>query len=256
MEKLMDSKKKFRVTRMRVCEVSLAANPKNQFPFLVIKDKGGYMDKFIKLIAALAAKSSDIPEALKEDLKKVDTTSLNEADVIEALKEIGITIEANNIPDDSIVVKKDEVVDRTKFDVVEKDSWIPKPKDMFANLPQEIKDRLLANEADIAAFKKDKLNTALSKTMGEEIAKDVLDVALKMEEKDLSIFTKIISGLQQVIKDLGGPIGKKLLDDDGDVTRSVFDKEVAAIAKEMNIDEVAASVEWAKRNPERASKLK
>jgi hypothetical protein len=247
-----------RIKRIRVHEVSLASFPKNDFPFITIKEGGKHMSAIFKLIASLSQKSDKIPEAMKEELK-VGASDITVKDFLEAMTEAGIKpIELfAAFPGKKLIDEKDfvdktkfDVVDKAKFDVVEKGTWDlkkvePKPPD------PEMKKQLDTQAIEIAALKKDKAMATLKEKLGEAIAVGLVDATPKLSEVESKFIVDTIEGLQKAVKDLGVKLGE--LGQPDMATKDKREATIKKIAEEKKINITDATIEWAKANPSLAA---
>ncbi len=249
-----DSKKSRIITKMRIHEVSLAANPMNEFPYLTIKEGGKLMPTAVeKLVATLALKSEGFPEVVKEHLKPLAIEKLTLKDILEAMKELGFT-ENSFIPEGSVIIKKDEVVNRDTHDVVPKGTWEAKKEDKYANLSPEVKKEMEEQAKTIKELKMKNLMSDLAAVVGQEIAKELTPFWTNISEKEQNFILSTIKGLQKLVKDLGGAQGSQE-EKDAIFTKAQMDKEVKEIAKNEKLSETDALILWAERNPEKQAKL-
>jgi hypothetical protein len=249
------TKKNYRITKMRVHEVSLAAFPKNNLEFILKKEGGIGMPSAIgKLLAFLAVKSADVAEIVKEELKKDAPKEITAKDLMEAAKELGIKMEVE-VPEGSIIAKKEDVIDRTKFDVVEKGSWLPNESDPYKGLTPAMKERVIALEKETAILKEKDVQNTLAASVGMELAKEMTKFYMTLSEKDQSFLVATISGLQTAVKELGAARGVKTSDNPNAITQSQMEAEAQKIAKDENIPVSDAMIKWAERNPEKAANL-
>jgi len=250
--------------KLRVHEVSLAANPKNRQRFILVKDKGGIMNKLANFLALIASKA-DVSEVIKEELKDTDT-KLNKTDIIACLKDLGISFEAKDFmaEGESVVktaeveiVKKDsdmKVVDTTKFDVLAKDSYTLKEEHKYANLDPEIRKDIEDSKKTILQLRKDRFVNDVVQKIGKEHAEKFEVLFDSIESDALDSILNVVVSLQETIKDLGKKVGSVELDGLNE-NEATITREVEKLAKDQKISVSDAWVEYAKANPEKMKSL-
>jgi hypothetical protein len=243
------------IKKMRIHEVSLAAQPMNQFPYLTIKEGGKLMPTAVyKLVASLALKSQEISEAVKEELKAIAAKDITFKDFLEAMRDLGFK-EDSFIPDGMALIKKDEVVNRETHDIVPKGTWTAKEKDKYAELSPDVRKEIEDQKKEIESLKETNLKKDLSVQVGEEVAKELTPFFSKITKEQGQFIVSTITGLQKAVKELGGKKGLDTSEKEAVVTKEQMDKEVKEIAEKEKISETDAMVLWAERNPEKAAKL-
>ncbi len=239
-----------KIKRIRVQEVSLAANPKTGKKFVVIKDSlqgGPIMDKILKLMAFLTTKSDDIPEVVKEELKDIQK-DVSTADVLEVFKDFFTSY--------IVEQKKDNLrlVDTGKFDVVEKDTWQPKVNDKKElNLPEEVKKELEDNRNRIKELRLDGFKKTLDAKVGASLIPSFEVLFDKVDDTAITNILDVVKFQQDIINELG----KAQLSKENDIKArlDVVEAEIAKIAKEQNISQTDAWAIYAKQHPEKIAEL-
>lgn len=247
------AKKNLLIKKMRIAEVSLAHAPMNEFEFLIIKEKGGQMNQVLRLVASLSMTSKEVPEAFKEELKQFAADKLTAEDFLTVMKELGINV-PTTIPEGQILIKKEDVVDKDKFDIVPKGTWQDKVKDPYEGLSPEIKERLNKQDETIAQLQTEKELGSLTNLLGEEVAKEIQPMKLSKEHQQ-TIITRIL-GYQKAIKDLGAMHSAPNQEKELQKEQARIDKEVEILAKERGLPLNLAFVEWCKEHPNEAAKMK
>ncbi len=247
--------KKCRIKKMRVHEVSLAAYPKNNFSFLTQKEGGKGMPTPIgKLLAYLAVKSSDVAEIVKEELRKDAPSEITAKDIIEAAKELGIKAE-DFIPEGKVLANKDDIVDRSKFDVVEKGTWTKNTEDPYAGMSATAKEKQISLEKEVAALKEQNVRNELGAALGTEVAKELTPIYMTLKDTAQTYLVNLIGGLQKAVKDLGAKIGTNIQENPNAISQEQMTKEAQKIADDEKIPLSDAMIKWAERNPEKAANL-
>ena len=237
-----------KIKKARVQEVSLAAFPKNGKRFCIVKDNnegGNTMDPITRLMAFLAAKSTNVSEVVKEEIKSVQK-DISTADILEIFKDMfaGYIVE----------LKKDgvKVVDTTKMDVVEKDSWIPKPAAEPA-IPEAIKKEMDGYKAKIAEIELREFTKDVESMVGKDLVGEFVALHGKLNKDEIGKVLGIVKFQQDIINELGKSQMSK--DTNHRVNAAAIEKEVEALAKDQGISMIQAWEAYAKANPTKIAAL-
>jgi len=237
-----------KIKKLRVQEVSLAAFPKNGKKFIIVKDsnEGGFtMDRVLKLMAFLSTKSAEVPEVVKEELKDI-AKDASTADVLEVFKElfVGYLIEQKK---DGVMV-----VDTTKFDVLEKDSWIKKPEPEF-KLPASVQKELDDSKATIAALKLKEFQKDVIARVGDKLYKEFEPMFGKLADDAIIKILDIVKFQQDIINELGKA---QLVKGNAYAVKSAeVEENVKKLANERKIPVMDAWAIYAKEHPEEIAAL-
>lgn len=204
------------------------------------------MDRVLKLMAFLSTKTADIPEVVKEELKDI-TKDISTADVLEVFKDLftGYIIEQ----------KKEgiKVVDTTKFDVLEKDSWIVKPKENNVELPEAIKKELEDNRKLIADLRLKEFKKETTSKVGETVAREFDALFGKVGDTEIGKLLDVVKFQQDIINELG----KAQLINGSTYAKKAAEVEAAVkkLADEHKISVIDAWPIYAKEHPEEIAAL-
>ena len=233
--------------KLTIYEVALAGNPINKENFIIIKDGGKAMSDKVKF-ASLILSSADVQEVVKEELKgflpkegeslKVDNF------------EVKVTKDGYEIKNPEVEsLKKDLEKSKKELEELKKDE----PKDIFKDVPKEVKERLekLEKEAKEATEKAETLRLEnLKKDFASKIGTEMAETLMKAydvkKEDAIKEVVEKIEGLKKMVKDLSEAQGKS-----GTNEKETLIKEgIEKIMKEEKLSLADATVKFYKENPE------
>jgi len=232
----MARRRKRRIKKMKVKEVSLAFNPANEKDFIIKKDEGGrVMDKRMELLAWMAEKL-DTPEVVKEELKDfAPKEDLTVQDVIKVFKELGIEVKPEVIVKETVRVDGDEV-----------------PVDDLLKEFETYKGKVEVLEKEIEKMERTVLEKEVVSLAGEETGKELVEKYYgKLEKDEIVGLAKKFAGLAKLVKDVKGRT-----EEPEDNISQMIEQKLSEIMKERNVPRHEAIVILGESEPELIKKWK